>query len=328
MNDNNDDGIYLQGSNNNTVTSNTANSNKWGIRLDSSENNDILDNNASSNSARGIYLDSSSNNTITDNTANANGWYGVYMSSSTYNNITDNTVSSNSRYGIYLCSSSTNNNLTNNIANDNKWDGLRIYDSGSTDNTINSNTFCSNNQSTTEDNYYDLSDADSNSGDNNTCDTTNGYADPGTSNCTFKCEPEIESANSSGIDNNFLVGEGIHTYSNKLARTQVDICICIVNNRTWNDGDAFTGTCYTNTTDADGNLIYKYLYTAATEGYYDMIADIDCDNKYNAYRDAVDDLDIEGSGFYIYPEAETLVLFSFGLFVLYGFIRFGRKSKF
>jgi len=60
--------------------------------------------------------------------------------------------------------------------------------STSTGNIINTNTFCSNNQS--GGNYYDIyiSDAYTTTGDNNTCETTYNYNDTGTTTgCKNKC---------------------------------------------------------------------------------------------------------------------------------------------
>ena len=192
-------GIYLSSSSNNTLTNNTANSNKYGIHLVSSDDNDIMNNNASSNTGRGVYLDGSSENNITDNTANDNNYYGISLESSSNNTLTNNIVNSNSRDGIRLSSSSSNNTVTNNTARLNNQDGLRIHDSGSTNNTITLNTFCSNNQS--GGNYYDIYDSDSNSGDNNTCDTTYKWNDTGINGCWYACSglPRICDLNNDGI---------------------------------------------------------------------------------------------------------------------------------
>ncbi|MDI3544583.1 MAG: hypothetical protein PWQ28_864, partial [Candidatus Woesearchaeota archaeon] len=105
-NSNNNDGISLQFSSNNTIGNNTANSNGFGISLESSSNNTIGNNTANSN-LFGIYLSSSSNNTIRQNNESLS-YYGFYLSSSSNNTIHNNLAELNV-YGIYLESSSDNN---------------------------------------------------------------------------------------------------------------------------------------------------------------------------------------------------------------------------
>ena len=174
-------GILLYSSSNNTLTNNTANSNSWtGIYLYSSSNNNIANNTANLNHG-GILLYSSSNNSLTNNTANSND-YGIYLTSSSNNNIDNNTVNLN-HDGIYLDSSS-NNNIDNNTANLNNRNGIYIL-ATSTNNTINNNMMCDNNQDAEA--YYDISDLDTNTGDNNTCNTTNGWNDTGTTGCSYTC---------------------------------------------------------------------------------------------------------------------------------------------
>jgi len=121
-------GIYLNSSNNNTITSATCNSNSYGIYLYSSNNNTITSATCNSNSyGSGIYLNSSNNNTITSATCNSNSYYGIYLSSSSNNNtITSATCNSNSYDGIYL-NSSNNNTITSATCNSNSYG---IYISG------------------------------------------------------------------------------------------------------------------------------------------------------------------------------------------------------
>jgi len=154
---NNNYGIYLNFSSNNTLANNTANSNygEWencyGIYLSSSSNNTLLNNTANSNygeNCYGIYLSSSSNNTLANNTANSNYGYmdgcGIYLMDSSNNTLTNNTANSN--YGDYGCGiwlySSSNNTLANNTASNNGQHG--IYLRSSSNNTLASNN-CSNN---------------------------------------------------------------------------------------------------------------------------------------------------------------------------------------
>jgi PGF-CTERM protein len=144
----NNKGIYLLSSSNNTLTSNTANSNYgsgwelggngYGIYLYYSSNNTITSNTASNNIGYGIYLYySSNNNTLTNNTANSNTNYGILLHYLSNNTLTSNNADSNN-YGIGLYSSS-NNTLTGNTASNNTNYG--IYLSSSSNNTIYNNYF-------------------------------------------------------------------------------------------------------------------------------------------------------------------------------------------
>jgi len=104
-------GIYYTGSNNNTITSATCNSNsQYGIYYyNSSNNNTITSATCNSNSTGIYYYTSSSNNTITSATCNSNN-YGIYYNSSSNNTITSATCNSNT-YGISYNNSSSNNTI-------------------------------------------------------------------------------------------------------------------------------------------------------------------------------------------------------------------------
>ena len=141
---NNNYGIYLSSSNNNTLANNTANSNNnYGIFLYDSNNNTLANNTANSNVHNGIYLSSSSNNnTLTSNTASSNNYHGIYLSSSSNNNtLTSNTANSNYHCGIHLYYYSSNNTLTSNTASNNYY-GIWLYKSSN--NTLTSNTMSGN----------------------------------------------------------------------------------------------------------------------------------------------------------------------------------------
>jgi len=131
-----------------------------GIYLSSKDNN-VIRNCVVTDFYRGIYLRYSDNNNITGNTANSN-YYGIYLSSySEYNNLINNTANNNNRHGFYTTSTAASN-------------------------TINFNIFCNNNQSGGD--YYDISNIGSNSGDNNTCTTTNNYNNiSAVSDCVNTC---------------------------------------------------------------------------------------------------------------------------------------------
>ena len=136
----------------------------------------------------GLYLGNGVEHcNISDNNA-TNNYFGIWLNQSNNNANLNN-------YGIALHSSSNYNTLTSNTANYNQQHGLYAA-SDSTNNEINSNTFCNNNQS--GGNYYDIYDADSNSGDNNTCDTTYNWNDTGTTGCSWTCPSGVETSTNAG----------------------------------------------------------------------------------------------------------------------------------
>ena len=136
---NNRCGIYLSYSSNNTLASNIASNNDYGIRMWSSSNHNTLTNNTVNSNGHGIALLSSSSNTLTSNTVNSNDWNGIALSSSSSNTLTSNTASGN-YCGIGLEFSSNNNTLHhNNLINNtegNAYDGgiHNQWDSGSAGN--------------------------------------------------------------------------------------------------------------------------------------------------------------------------------------------------
>ncbi|MCK4402573.1 MAG: right-handed parallel beta-helix repeat-containing protein [Dehalococcoidia bacterium] len=139
-------GIYLDHSDNNTLTGNTANSNtEYGIYLDHSDNNTLTENTANSNSECGIYLDNSDSNTLTSNIANSNTKHGIYLDGtegSHGNTLTGNTANQNGEYGIYVDKSS-NNTLTGNTISGNNGYGVNL--DGSNYSTLTQNHITSNN---------------------------------------------------------------------------------------------------------------------------------------------------------------------------------------
>lgn len=107
------EGIFIEDSNNNTLTNNTASS---------SPNGD------------GIYIINSSYNTLTNNTANSNTLDGITLKNgSSDNTLTGNNASSND-YGIHFKNSSSDNTLTNNTPQNNRWDFF--LEINSTNNTV------------------------------------------------------------------------------------------------------------------------------------------------------------------------------------------------
>ena len=147
---NNENGIVLQYSSNNTISANVANSNdNRGILVRSSSNcNRISNNTMNSNTRRGISMDYSNSNKLSNNTALENE-IGIGMWNSTSNTLTNNTASDNTNLCIYLYNSS-GNTLSNNVANSNNaadnsnnYHGIEL--DSSSNNTLTNNTAKSNN---------------------------------------------------------------------------------------------------------------------------------------------------------------------------------------
>jgi len=125
-------GIYLEGVEYCLIENNKASNNEYGINLwDSNEN--TLENNTASNNNVGIYLISSSGNTVSNNTALYNsGGIGLYGSQyGSYENTLENNTASNNSVGIFLWDFCKNNILSNNTASDNG-EGIRMWDSRDT----------------------------------------------------------------------------------------------------------------------------------------------------------------------------------------------------
>lgn len=123
LNENSDDGIYLEYSDSNTLTGNTANENGWyGIDLQISFFNTIRGNIVNENSWGGISLWLSVSNTIIDNEVNGNN-KGIYLEESSYsNNILSNVFCYNERSDISIGERSYDNqflyNQCDNIESD------------------------------------------------------------------------------------------------------------------------------------------------------------------------------------------------------------------
>ncbi|MFQ5980459.1 MAG: right-handed parallel beta-helix repeat-containing protein [Candidatus Heimdallarchaeota archaeon] len=197
-------GIYLDPSNNNTISNNNIYGNGGsGVFLESSSDNTISSNGIHDNGVatstmlmaagsfgHGIYLDPSNRNTIWNNTIWKNGGSGVFLEDSDYNTIDNNTIAANGEvlgstrlsrsvlaagsfgHGIYL-DPSNHNNITNNVVLDNPDTGIFLNDS---DDTLISENFVQENGAS----GVFLLNSSSNTIDNNTI-TLNGEAPPASS---------------------------------------------------------------------------------------------------------------------------------------------------
>ena len=144
---NTDHGIIVTWSNNNIITGNEANDIRYGIILETGSSGNTIRNNNANNNRRGITLYHNSDNNV----------------------IEENDASSNTEWGIRLEDQCSNNHISNNDFDDNGVYGVYVHDVRSNSNTISSNHVCGN--------PTDIRDADSNSGDGNTCDATDNWKD-------------------------------------------------------------------------------------------------------------------------------------------------------
>lgn len=131
-------GIYLNRSSNNDIFGNIMANNECGIRLDHSTNNSISRNKITANNGGGIFLWYSSNNRVSGNNVTNNG-EGIYLPHSFDNSISGNDVTNNMA-GIILVYSSINSISGNNIIANG--DGIPIHSSSS--NTIFGNDLVAN----------------------------------------------------------------------------------------------------------------------------------------------------------------------------------------
>lgn len=201
-------GIFLNGTNQSSVTGNTVFENsRAGIFLNIStgnimEGNAVYDNNdgtgiwaiggtgnvyvrnSASRNGRGIAVANTGNARIENNTAGHNSRYGIYLSGATNSLLLNNTAEMNGIYGIYLIRDSDNSRIELNTVTGSMESGLVIDSSSSSGILMLQNTVCSSSG-------IDISVASpsGSSGTKNTCDSTWEWKDDGFDNCTKKCTP-------------------------------------------------------------------------------------------------------------------------------------------
>lgn len=129
-------GILLLGSQWSHIVNNTIQDNEQGIYFDRAENNTVSHNNISSNNWTGVQLWESPNNRFTDNVVSSNRWYGLTLGSSQGSIITNNSVSRNELLGINL-GYSGNAEVTGNYISDT---GVAVSVGSSSNVTVSDNT--------------------------------------------------------------------------------------------------------------------------------------------------------------------------------------------
>lgn len=101
----NDSGLRIYNTRNSLFRHNTANANEqFGIYLEASGENTIEKNTVESNKDKGIYLNASHNNSVQENSVKLNIWNGIILWLSNNNTVKDNTVFRN-MYGIVIAES-------------------------------------------------------------------------------------------------------------------------------------------------------------------------------------------------------------------------------
>ncbi len=118
-----DSGFYIEDSDGNTISNNTAKANSSaGYTFWESDNNTVNGNTAFGNDGWGFLVNSGSNfNTLSGNTARSNTWSGFNVGGQ--NAVTGNTATSNSLDGIRVTSAS-DATVTGNVAGDNLQHGI------------------------------------------------------------------------------------------------------------------------------------------------------------------------------------------------------------
>ena len=137
-----DGGIKLTNVTNGIITNNTCSTNYKGIYLEISDNNTISGNIINNNIDDGIYIWYSSDNTVSGNIINDNADDGVYLHDNCDNiKVSGNTMNDNGDDGIYiwLCNDNT---ITGNTINNNT--DVGIYIRGSNNNQVSGNILLGN----------------------------------------------------------------------------------------------------------------------------------------------------------------------------------------
>jgi len=231
------DGIVVSGRSWDTIKNCTVTDFAYGISLSWSSNNTLTDNTANSNHIYGFFVSDSSSNTLTGSTANGNRIDGIYLQASytnTNNTLSGSTVRDNVGAGVQL--GGNFNTLSGSTIRNNGGAGVYVFAT----NTLNSSVVCSN--------KLDISGIGSNSGDDNTCMSTNNWNDDGTTGCTSPCPQTVCYCSSCSECNEKLAAD---CPTVKLTADIVDQSgTCITQRETFN-GEVFD--CQGHTIDGDGS---------------------------------------------------------------------------
>ena len=120
-------GIFLESSDNNTISGNIINNSiDNGLRVWYSYNNTISGNTANHNREAGISLVETDNNTVSGNFLLNNG-VGIHLDNTNYTRILNNTIEHTDGDGISFHGSSNNNWISKNFVNNNTW-GISFVD--------------------------------------------------------------------------------------------------------------------------------------------------------------------------------------------------------
>ena len=169
-------GIWNNGHDNVTIKNCVVTNYYTGIVLINWADDNIVSNNEIYGNHYGMDLLHTTRENIYGNTIHESSKYGIWLRDTTDSYIRDNICEDNED-GLRL-TGSTNNWLYYNVISDNEEYGL-YFTSTSTGNSVFSNIICHN--------KMDIYDADTNSGDYNSCNTTFNWNDTGTTGCTYMC---------------------------------------------------------------------------------------------------------------------------------------------
>jgi len=153
-----------------------------GIFLNNVDTTTVSNNRVTGVDSSGIQLSSSTSNIIDTNIVSDSGIQGIHLFGASDNVIQNNVIDTSLAAGIYVSQTSTNNQILSNSAESNNH-GIYVF--GSQNNIVTSNTFCDN----ADEDLWDNG-ADTNSGDENTCDVATAWYEDGvtTTGCTYSCD--------------------------------------------------------------------------------------------------------------------------------------------
>jgi len=257
-----------------------------GISLYGSSYNTLDNNNVISNFCGVVTMDGTGDSY--NNIANNKLFYaalpggeccGILFANENNSNIIKNTVNEN-YHGICL-NNAGNNNLVDNTVNNNQNHGIYIMDGGSAGNIVNLNTACFNGVINT-----DIHNEGTNTGDNNTCDTTYIWNDTGALGCTYSCGQNINNIQINLIDpplgedvcinkeTNITTNLTINAVNTSDPRLE-NVSVCI--NVSCDGGYVLNETVYGN---FSGILSANITFTVAptTVGQCNVTTCVDCDD--------------------------------------------------